>query len=778
MDKKLLFILTGSILTLALLVFFAVRGWDYFTQKETGKCGDGVCENFLMGFMIVEPQDIIYVDDLGAKAERHEFWYLNNEFREMQANTIQSLMGKNFEIIANVRPMPTSVVLADYTDFKKKLKDLVKEKKGMFKYWQIGNEPDLEHAASKGEYSADDYTNLFLAAAETIRGECSECKIVLAGISNQYDSSKGNYVFYKDILAGIKKKSSYEKPIDAFDIHLYTDSGEGYAKAGQAVNDYKNLLKEEGYDYDIEFISTEFATYSGQPKTGFKQLSFQTEAYQAESLIKLYTTFFNAGVTKALWISISNFYQFGFRKETDGYFDMTGLIYHGKGGYDVANGIKAGTKKESYYAYKTLASKIQNKNTVEEIADNIYKFSGKDSVVYIAWSDGAKNNLPSSISGSVKITDYFGNESVKDASQVVIGNSPVFVETSLLEKTGEYDVTPVFNGVKTKGHRPDVTKVDNKLYLAYDIENTKEIGLAVLDKDLKQVSSSRNLFSGVSGNEMPTDIRTFSGSPSNFWYAVETADITKACSCSNKLNFAVYGAGGELILSKSGIAEGCPLSILMQFGCSPQTVASSWAVDDPTPIYLDSKYCVAIRKNSGPELQVMCFNESGDKIADNKINLMDIFGTMIFSQNAFVLMGGKPWIITGVNKGPPMGDGYASIYAIQLSDSLDKIVGKPIEIVSSPNKEYKTRVVAARMYNDYLFITYMNQSKGGSASTDSKGYLAVFDTNNGFAKLAEETVLDHSIAGCHLPMEIIGDKAYVFHEMEDKSIKALVYAIR
>lgn len=96
--------------------------------------------------------------------------------------------------------------------------------------------------------------------------------------------------------------------------------------------------------------------------------------------------------------------------------------------YDIANGIKAGTKKESYYAYRTLASKIKNKNTVEEIADNFYKFSGNGNTVYIAWSDGAGTKLPSSISGSVKITDYLGNESTKDASQVIVGSSPIFIE--------------------------------------------------------------------------------------------------------------------------------------------------------------------------------------------------------------------------------------------------------------------------------------------------------------------------------------------------------------
>ena len=158
------------------------------------------------------------------------------------------------------------------------------------------------------------------------------------------------YQFYKDILTAIKEKSKFQKPFDVFDVHLYTtdNSRKNYAKAEQAVSDYKKLLKETGYDYEIEFISTEFGTYSARP--GLLKpipLPFQSESFQAETLIKMYTAFFNAGATKVFWADIINNYKFGFHGEADGLFDLTGLVYNGKGSYDAANGIKEGTRKES-----------------------------------------------------------------------------------------------------------------------------------------------------------------------------------------------------------------------------------------------------------------------------------------------------------------------------------------------------------------------------------------------------------------------------------------------
>lgn len=62
MNKKLLLILSVSILTLALLVFFTATGWNYFTQKESGKCGDGICDS-------IEKNKGICPDDCEKKPE-------------------------------------------------------------------------------------------------------------------------------------------------------------------------------------------------------------------------------------------------------------------------------------------------------------------------------------------------------------------------------------------------------------------------------------------------------------------------------------------------------------------------------------------------------------------------------------------------------------------------------------------------------------------------------------------------------------------------------------
>ena len=279
----------------------------------------------------------------------------------------------------------------------------------------------------RGGYTADDFVRFFLEAAEVIRDECSDCKIVLAGISNQYDSSSENYDFYEEVLEKIKKQSSDPKPFDIFDVHVYTHDDD-YNKAEKAVNDYKKLLADTGYNYDIEFISTELGTYSGEPK-GFN-LPFQSEEFQAEMLIKLHVKFFNAGVRKVFWTSVINIHKFGHKGQEGGYFDLVGLIYNGAGSYDIEHGIKKGTKKKAFYAYKTLASKIKDKTSVEEISENVFRFSSESDIVYIAWSDD-KGKLPSSITGTVKVTDYLGNEKIMNASDIVLNDNPVFIDTNL-----------------------------------------------------------------------------------------------------------------------------------------------------------------------------------------------------------------------------------------------------------------------------------------------------------------------------------------------------------
>ena len=430
MIKVIIIIIPILILIIAGIILLKTR----FFSKDSGQdleYGYSITteQSFMMGFMEIDKNnkfgnEIGYALELGARGARCSIWYIKDNFEEI-FTPMAELYNLGFEIIGDPRPMPPGPP-ANYNDYKNKLRALIRDKKDIIKYWQIGNEPDLMW--QRGGYTADDFVRFFLEAAEVIKDECSDCKIVLAGISNQYDSSSENYDFFEEVLEKIKKQSSDSKPFDVFDVHLYTDDGD-YDRAERAVNDYKKLLSDTGYSYDIELVSTEFGTYSGKPKDQ-NILPFQSEEFQAEMLIKLYVKFFNAGVTKAFWTSVINIHKFGFEGQEGGYFDLVGLIYNGAGSYDIEHGIKKGTKKKAFYAYKTLASKIQDKTSVEEISENVFKFSSENDIIYIAWSDD-KGKLPSSITGTVKVTDYLGNEKIMDASDVVLDSSPIFIGTSL-----------------------------------------------------------------------------------------------------------------------------------------------------------------------------------------------------------------------------------------------------------------------------------------------------------------------------------------------------------
>lgn len=408
-------------------------------------CGNNICEpeeenncpsdcettplqnEFLMGFMdigannVLGEKEIYYIKELGARGNRSAFWYMDNNFIEMGSSPTD-LINNGIELIAGIQPMPPGPP-NNYSVFENKLRDLVNKYKEKIKYWQVGNEPDL--AWQKRGYDANDYTTFFIKTSEIIKENCRDCKIVLAGISNQYDSGD-NYNFYKEILGGIKQESAESKPFDVFDVHIYTDDS-NYKKTSKAVVDYKNLLKKTGYNYEIEFVSTEFGTYSGRPKISGVDAPTQTEKFQAQMLIKLFVEFFASGITKAFWADIINNYKFGVNKAEGGYFDLTGLIYNGKGSYDLENNIKSETKKESFYSYKTLASKIQDKNEVQKINEDIYKFSKDYKVVYVAWSDTAAK-LPASVTGEIKITDYLGNEKIQNASDIILNENPIFFE--------------------------------------------------------------------------------------------------------------------------------------------------------------------------------------------------------------------------------------------------------------------------------------------------------------------------------------------------------------
>ena len=381
-------------------------------------------EGFKMGLVAEGPVSINPLNNLGTSIIRQNSWFTQRgtwvrtglDVGVAYDNSLETLV--TVEGIAHYTPK-------DYSSFKSNLRELISGDKDIVKYWQLGNEPDLLWMMS-GKTS-DDYVEFFLELQPIIRDECPECKIVLAGISNQYDSGD-NYEYFRDVLTKIKERSPDSKPFDVFDMHLYPFDDANYNMAERAVEEYKTLLQETGYDYPIELISTEFGMYSGQPKGFGEGLPFQTEEVQAQVLIKGMVQLFNGGLTKVSWSQLVNSYAYGHDNQNEGgIWDIIGLVYNGKGSYDLENNIAEGTKKESYFAYKTLASKVVGKTQVDKIAKGVYKFYGDSEVVYVAWKEDS-GRLPSEISGEVKVTDHLGKEEVVDAESIILDSNPIFIE--------------------------------------------------------------------------------------------------------------------------------------------------------------------------------------------------------------------------------------------------------------------------------------------------------------------------------------------------------------
>ncbi len=55
----------------------------------------------------------------------------------------------------------------------------------------------------------------------------------------------------------------------------------------------------------------------------------------------------------------------------------------------------------------------------------VYRFSGPRGVVYVLWGGAS---LPAEISDKVRVTDIHGTANEMEASALVIGDDPVFVE--------------------------------------------------------------------------------------------------------------------------------------------------------------------------------------------------------------------------------------------------------------------------------------------------------------------------------------------------------------
>lgn len=264
--------------------------------------------------------------------------------------------------------------------------------KDVVKYWQVGNEPDLSGMPVR------DYRNLLKSTYAAVKGACPECMVVLGGTAFGNDELavpdgklKG-MEYYSELL-----KMGGGTYFDIFDLH-FAGRTDGYQKLTAAVGAYRKLLAEHGL-YSRPIWITEMSTYAGAPEPirhagATIQLPPQSEAEQANGMVKLYVTGTGLGVRKMFWNLVVERYRFGGIE--NGYYDNVGLMTNPKRDGQAH-------KKLVYYTFRRMSAFFQGADMGSaEIAHYdgstyAYRLMRSGMHVWVAWTEregGAALRLP------------------------------------------------------------------------------------------------------------------------------------------------------------------------------------------------------------------------------------------------------------------------------------------------------------------------------------------------------------------------------------------------
>ncbi len=340
------------------------------------------------------------VKEIGVSWVRIDFNFDGWNFSE-PGDYLDKLHNAGLQVFACIRPV-NGFAPADLTVFQNGLRNLVR-RYPWITVWQIGNEPNISWQ------NPDQYPRFFLAGEQAVRQACPRCRVALAGVAAHYPSQSNNsdvLKIYDRIVGEIARQAPEDsRPFDIFDLHFYGY----YGCAGDivdSINSFHEMLARHGLDTGTDFWVTETATPTGRPAWP-PSSPVQTEDQQAAELVKRFTVMLSAGVSHVSWARPYENYLYEGNPGT--FYDYSGLVYNGLDGEQAA-GIKAGTKKKAFYAYRTLVAKTSGAASIQRLGWGQYRFTFKDgrAPLYLLWSESGAD-LPAGLSGPVTVTDisYF-----------------------------------------------------------------------------------------------------------------------------------------------------------------------------------------------------------------------------------------------------------------------------------------------------------------------------------------------------------------------------------
>jgi len=258
------------------------------------------------------------------------------------------------------------------------------------KYWQIGNEVDLDFWSG----TQQDYADMIKTSYQKIKSNCPDCKV---GIS-----------FNKE-LNNLQKWHTTIKSIcpyfDFIDAHVLPN-GLTQSKLKDYNTQWDTLCQGK------ELISTESGLPSKNVNPAWGNWEFGlTQENQAKDMIKYFTILFNNGYDKVFWF----LKDWDFEEIPNDLFEHTGLL------------TENNQKKQSFYTYQLLIEKVDGFTEILKLKENQYKYSFENkNPIYIVWGNNVI--LSPEIIGTIEITNYLGEEETIHSSNLVLTNSPIFIE--------------------------------------------------------------------------------------------------------------------------------------------------------------------------------------------------------------------------------------------------------------------------------------------------------------------------------------------------------------
>ena len=450
MNKRLLSIAVSSVIILAVITSCISSesnpGPTVNTESNSGNLSAVVDVESHFGMGGGPPKFVDELKDSGSEITR--VWIswdkiepINDQYNWVEMDeTVTSANKRNIEVLGYFYSMPAwardkaspgnkttkgkpadpgvPVNWDDYTQFARNVAERYdgNHGHGEMKYIEIWNE-----VQGFAEMNSKEYEPWLIKGYQAVKQGNPNAQVLLGAVHSPADFNGGfsGQTTEEFITAMLKDYSQY---YDIFNFHIYQRKD---SAVGEQVDYMKGLMRK--YNVNKPMWITETATF--WPNVVCDNLAWREEA--AKGVIKRYAQALGNGVEKVFWYAFTALPTIeenpsGAKCKAPADFLMGGLGWVFPKGQGLP--IDEFHPRPAFDTYKLMTSKLSGFSSVEKIADTQYKFIVHGKNVYVLWSETGSSSLPAEISGLVKVTDYLGNDEVKQVSEIVLSGSPIFVE--------------------------------------------------------------------------------------------------------------------------------------------------------------------------------------------------------------------------------------------------------------------------------------------------------------------------------------------------------------